>query len=216
MAKKKLPPPNTGDIPAWFMTYSDVITLLMTFFILLMTFSTTEPDRFERIQQSVFAGGNGSGTAGEKVTGPEYESFIQRVRPRAARMAMAGSEMPPYQNEPSRKSVGEGIKSLTDDEAQQDVMTTNEFEIEIESIVDPQNRLSTKGTHIAALLAGQLNQLPVHLSVQCSQPGHFERATAFVSYLYQTEKIRPGQVGVSFVDGIKSTHVRFAIERYEK
>ena len=52
MAKKCSCPKPTGEIPAWFMTYSDVITLLMTFFILLLTFSTTEPERFEKVRSS--------------------------------------------------------------------------------------------------------------------------------------------------------------------
>ena len=215
MARRNSVPTNQADIPAWFMTYSDVITLLMTFFILLMTFSTTEPDRFERIQQTIFAGGQGSGIAGKKVDGPEKESFIQRVRPRAARMAMVGSEMPPYRTEPSRQSVGEGLKGLTDAEAKQDIMSTNQFEMELDSIIDARNSLTTTGAHIATLLAGQLNRLPVHLSLRCSQPAQFHRATAFVTYLYQTENIRPGQVGISFQDGISSNVIRFSIERFE-
>ena len=49
MARQKPFPEPKDDIPAWFMTYSDVITLLMTFFILLLTFATTEPERFRKI-----------------------------------------------------------------------------------------------------------------------------------------------------------------------
>ena len=40
--REKQPPPKPDEIPAWFMTYSDVITLLMTFFILLLTFATQD------------------------------------------------------------------------------------------------------------------------------------------------------------------------------
>ena len=64
MAKEKLPPPPPDDIPAWFMTYSDVITLLMTFFILLLTFSTTEPERFEKVQTAVHQSGGASSMVG--------------------------------------------------------------------------------------------------------------------------------------------------------
>ena len=49
MREKPLPEPP-DDVPLWFMTYSDVITLMMTFFILLLTFSTSDPERFEQMK----------------------------------------------------------------------------------------------------------------------------------------------------------------------
>ena len=216
MARKKLQAPdNVGDVPAWFMTYSDVITLLMTFFILLLTFATTEPDRFERIQKTLFVGANGTGVAGHHINGPENESFFQRVRPRAARMALDGSEMPPYQDWPSAKSVGKGVKSLDEKSAEQNVLSTHEFEVPVKSIISDTNTLTSKGAHVASMLASQLRKLPVSLTVQCSDRDLFEKATAFVIYLYHTEKIRPGQVGVSIVEGVTSARFRFSVERIE-
>ncbi len=215
MAKEKPPEPPGEDIPAWFMTYSDVITLLMTFFILLLTFSTTEPDRFERISKTVFSGGTGTGVVGQPIEGPELEAFIQRVRPRSARMALAGSEMPSYLKEPSKNLVGEGLKGLSDEESKQDVMTTNQFEIKIDSLMTPDLQLRPRGAQVASMLARQLDQLPVHMTVECSNPDNFERATAFVTHLYQTEKIRPGQVGVGVIQNLNSDSVRFSVERYD-
>ena len=209
-------PDDPGDIPSWFMTYSDVITLLMTFFILLLTFATTEPDRFERIQQTMFAGGTGTGIAGEKIKGPENESFIQRIRPRAARMAMSGSEMAPQERAPSKKSIGRGLLGVSDEEAAKDVMSTNQFDLPIDSVVSKDNRMTSKGIHIAGLLSSQLDSLPVNLSLQCSKSDNLERATQFVLHLYQIEKIRPGQVGISIVDDVASNDLRFSIERFEK
>ena len=69
MGREKKPPDKPDDIPAWFMTYSDVITLLMTFFILLMTFATNEPERFERMQVSMFGGSGATGLAGRRRAG---------------------------------------------------------------------------------------------------------------------------------------------------
>ena len=45
--KKKVEEPPAGA-PAWMMTFSDITTLLLTFFILIMTFSTIEKERFEK------------------------------------------------------------------------------------------------------------------------------------------------------------------------
>ena len=110
MARDKKPPDPPGDIPAWFMTYSDVITLLMTFFILLLTFATTEPERFEKSVSSTFsAGGAATGTAGKKLDGNNFDSFINRLRPPAARIAMRGAEMPPIVREPAKATFGDGL-----------------------------------------------------------------------------------------------------------
>ena len=216
MAIEKPPEPPGEDIPSWFMTYSDVITLLMTFFILLLTFSTTEPDRFERIQRTIFAGGKGSGVAGDIVDGPENESFIQRFRPRAARMAMAGSEMPPYVNEISKKAVGEGLKALTDEEGKQDVMTTNQFSVPASQLFDEQGKLMPYGAELAAMLANALGRLPVHLVVQCSSDSMYSKMINYVNYLYEAEKVRYGQIAVGHSENVPSGKISFAIERYNQ
>ena len=212
--KKEQPAAPPEDIPAWFMTYSDVITLLMTFFILLLTFSTTEPDRFERIQRNIFAGGNGAGIAGAPMDGPENESFVERYRPRAARMAMVGSEMPPY--EISKKSAGNGLKGLSEEEAAQNTMTTNQFTIPATQVFDPQKNLTTKAAKLAAMMARPLSRLPVHLSVQCSEKALFPDVTKFAIHMFEAEGVRPGQVAVGFSSDVPAGSFRFSIERYNK
>ena len=214
MAIEKPPEPPGEDIPAWFMTYSDVITLLMTFFILLLTFSTTEPDRFERIQRNIFAGGNGAGVIGDPMDGPENESFINRVRPRAARMAMVGAEMPPY--EKSSKSVGHGIKGISDEEAQQDTMSTNQFTIAADQIFSEDKKLTPKAAELAAMLSQPLSRLPVHLAIQCSDQALFSEITAFATHLFEAEGVRPGQVAIGFSKNIPNGFIRFSIERYDR
>ncbi len=79
MAKKQKIFVQKDDIPAWFMTYSDVITLLMTFFILLLTFSTTEPERFEKVRATTFSAGGATGLIGKTIEGPDDDSWVNRV-----------------------------------------------------------------------------------------------------------------------------------------
>lgn len=215
MAKEKAPPPEAEDIPAWFMTYSDVITLLMTFFILLLTFATTEPERFEKVQKTLFQGSSGTGVAGKELDNPDKEAFVQRVRPTVSNLALQGSEMPPYLDTPTQKAVGNGLKSLDDEAAQQNVLSVNEFEIDVKLVVSQSNALTPKGVHIADMLAKQLRRLPVKLTVQCSNTELFEQTTAFVTHLYATKKIRPGQVGVSIVENLNKSKIRFSIERVD-
>ncbi|MCK5145287.1 flagellar motor protein MotB [bacterium] len=52
MAKKKKQPVEEG-IAAWMATYGDMVTLLMTFFILIVSFSTTELIKFRKAMGSL-------------------------------------------------------------------------------------------------------------------------------------------------------------------
>jgi len=42
-------------VPAWFLTYADTVTLLMTFFVMLMSFSTLDEDNYEKVRGSLTA-----------------------------------------------------------------------------------------------------------------------------------------------------------------
>ncbi|MFQ5771399.1 MAG: flagellar motor protein MotB, partial [bacterium] len=44
---------DTPSAPAWMMTYGDMMTLLMIFFILIMSFSTLELDKFKMAMGSL-------------------------------------------------------------------------------------------------------------------------------------------------------------------
>lgn len=59
MAKKKKRPEDDGpEVPEWIVTFSDMISLLVTFFVLLMTFSSLEEDDVIRVKGAMV------GTAG--------------------------------------------------------------------------------------------------------------------------------------------------------
>ena len=121
MGKKEVKSDPPEDIPAWFMTYSDVITLLMTFFILLLTFATTEPERFEKVTRKLFGSSGATGVAGHKHDQLDRSSWVQRMRPRAARIAMQGTEIPPMVEEPSKATVGRGLEQVSEEQAKKDV-----------------------------------------------------------------------------------------------
>lgn len=214
--KKDQPAAPPEDIPAWFMTYSDVITLLMTFFILLLTFSSTEPEKYEKIT-AVFAGKAGAtGIAGHPHKKIDRDSWTKRIRPRAARIALDGSEMPPIDSEPVSKAKGEGVKTVSDEEAQKDVMKTYSFELPLGSVVKPSNKLTSLGTQIASKLAKQLRKLPVHVAIERPEGATSESAIHFAEHLYRVENTRPGQVAVAFDRGVSANSIRFVIERYEQ
>ena len=127
---------------------------------------------------------------------------------------MVGAEMPPY--EKSSKSIGNGIKGISDEEAQQDTMSTNQFTIAIDKIYDANKKLTPKAAELAAMLSQPLGRLPVHLAVQCSDESRFGEVTAFATHMFEAEGVRPGQVAIGFSRNIPDGFMRFSIERYEQ
>ncbi len=215
MAKQKkfVEPPD--DIPAWFMTYSDVITLLMTFFILLLTFSTTEPERFEKVQASVHSAGGATGVVGKPVDGLAKDSWITRIRPPAARIATRGSEMPPLTYAPVKKTFGAGLKALEPNEKKHNEATSHFFDVEINTLFDSSGELTGQGKQICKMLAGQLEELPFQASIQFSNAMDSPKVVSMMSYLFDETKTRPGQVGMSLIktSGLKD-RIRIMVIRY--
>lgn len=210
-----LPEDPPEDIPAWFMTYSDVITLLMTFFILLLTFATTEPERFEKVTSSVFGSAGSTGVAGHKHDQLDRDSWSERVRPRAARIALNGSEMPPITKEVTNKSIGKGLESISDEASKKDVMKSYAFELPLDKLVDNNLRVTRNGIQVASKLSAQLRSLSIHCALEISDRSLEDRVCAFADHLYHVEKARPGQIGTALSDDVTTQMVRIVIEQYE-
>jgi len=198
------------------MTYSDVITLLMTFFILLLTFATTEPERFEKSVSSTFSKGAATGTTGKKIDGNNHDSFVNRLRPPAARIAMRGAEMPPIVREPAKATFGEGLKSLEEHENKQNELTSHSFEIAVVRLFDSSGQLTSYGKLTCQMLSQQLSELPFHATIQFSDQKHTAALADMMAYLFDIEKTRPGQVAISLVkaDGLGTENVRVLIKRF--
>jgi flagellar motor protein MotB len=209
------PPEPPEDIPAWFMTYSDVITLLMTFFILLLTFATTEPERFEKVTVSVFGSAGATGMAGHKHDQLDRNSWSQRVRPRSARIAMQGSEMPPIVKDSPQSAVGSGLESVSEEAAKKDVMKTFAFELPIDRLVNANLTVTQKGEQVAQKLSEQLRSLSIHCALELSDRQMADRVCAFAHHLYHVQKARPGQIGTSLVDDVSTGRVRIVLEQYQ-
>lgn len=211
---KDAPADPPEDIPAWFMTYSDVITLLMTFFILLLTFATTEPERFEKVTASVFGTSGATGVAGHKHDKLDRNSWSQRIRPRAARIAMQGSEMPPINKEPPKKAMGAGLEAIDEKTAAQDVMKSFVFELPVDKLVNRNLKVTASGQQVAAKLASQLRSLSIHCAFEVPDKNSSERMAIFAHHLYHVEGARPGQVGMGYASDVSSKTVRIVIEQY--
>lgn len=216
MARVKPFPEPKDDIPAWFMTYSDVITLLMTFFILLLTFASTEPERFEKSVAKLSSSGSATGTAGDAIKGLDNDSFVSRLRVPASRIALRGAEMPPITRAPADETWGDGLRSLNEDEAKQNELTSHAFDVPIATIFDSNNRLTSNGISICSQLSRQLQDLPFRASLQFENRAQAKKLAAMLQHLFHTEMTRPGQLAMTHTrdTNIKAGYFRINIERF--
>jgi len=60
MARKRMPEPEKDNLERWLLTYSDLITLLMIFFVMMYSMSKVDADKFQALAESLsiaFGGG---------------------------------------------------------------------------------------------------------------------------------------------------------------
>ncbi len=199
MAKQKKFPPHKEDIPAWFLTYSDVITLLMTFFILLLTFATTEPEKFDQVSSSISKTTSGRGLIGEPLKNKPEDSLVARVRPPAARIATRGATMPPITQAPSRESFGKGLQELDEQDRQHNETTNHHFDIDFSQLINNQQEISPLGENILKLLSSQLKDLPFEVSFQFQDESKAPLISKFMIHLTRQHGTHPGQMSQTLV-----------------
>jgi hypothetical protein len=183
------------DIPSWFMTFSDVITLLMTFFILLLTFATNEQEYFERMQISIFGASGSKGIAGKTTTTVDQDSLLMRERPRAGRIAENGSEMPPIFTDPALESFGNGISGLEEDE-QRVLSTTHRLTLSTSLLVNSDGEVTSFGAQQLHMLGIQMKKRPLQLDLVVGSNDAVATAITLAQHLMAQEGITLGRVGV--------------------
>jgi len=197
MAREKKPSKPTGEVPAWFMTYSDTVTLLMTFFILLLTFASSEPEQFEKMKITFFGPGGSTGFASAMPNGLEKDSFVARVRPKAARLVMEGSEMPPTQKDVSTESVGKELAGL-EEEQTRDLVDEYRIKVELNEFAAAAGEIYSFGQQHLLMIGKQLGNLPFEAVFEVNDEANLDRAIACNMFLVSQGKIPPGKLAVSY------------------
>ena len=197
MAREKPPDPLGDDVPAWVMTFSDVITLLMTFFILLLTFASSEPETFERMQVAVFGGGGASGIAGKIDSTVDKDTIVMRERPRSARLSQRGSEMPPTYTDPSYESMAKGIAGLEQNEERQ-LSDSHVLKIPLAEWVDERGEFNSSGQNHLRMLVMQMRKLPLTLDVMVNDEAELKVALKIADEITDRGRIPLGRVSVGY------------------
>ncbi|MGD9856723.1 MAG: flagellar motor protein MotB [Planctomycetaceae bacterium] len=196
----KCPDPPAA-VPAWFMTYSDVITLLMTFFILLLTFATAEPEHFARMQVAMFGGGSSSGIAGKNDEPFDKNAVLMRIRPNSSRLTIRGSETPPIDTDPSYQSLDKGVQALEKPNELADSDRVS-MTIPLSVVLDAQSSVTAIGQQQLRMIATQMRRMPLDVRMEVSQSQDVDACLKLVESLVTGNHISPGRVLVGA--GVKS------------
>lgn len=178
------------------MTYSDVITLLMTFFILLLTFASSEPEDFQRMQVATFGGSGGHGLAGSKPEGLEKNSLTVRYRPETARRTPRGSETAPLEVTPIAESASKGLDALEnpDELASAERVSTESL---VDRLRDEDGKLTSRAIQQIRMIAVQMQTLPLNADLRVSEPADIDFAVGMARYMQDELKVPSGRISVS-------------------
>ncbi len=216
MAREKAPKPDTaGDIPPWFMTYSDVITLLMTFFILLLTFASQEPEEFERMKVTMFGAGGSDGNVGSKSDSVDRESVTLRYRPEKSRLTQHGSETSPANADAPTDGVSEGLKAL-EEESRLAALERVTFSAARNLMVAEDGKQTVNAKIQIASMAKQMLRFNMKLSINAPSSNDLPAAIQMAYDMTYQHGVPLGQVSVGTQAVSDDNAFRFTITRGNK
>lgn len=196
------------------MTYSDTITLMMTFFILLLTFATAEPEKFEQIQSAVFTFGGRNGVAGKNRSGIDRDAISLRYRPASGRLTNQGSEMPPLHSDPVQVAVAQGLTAL---QVESDLAREQQFEFDISAplFIGTDGKPTAVARQQLGMLARQMQRIPLSARLEVTDPADLPAAVEMVSSLSDLFQIHSGRLSVSVApaDTAQTRNLRLVITR---
>ncbi len=188
-----------GHGASWIVTYSDMITLLMTLFIVIVTFGTKQQDRSSKKTNSLVGGKGGTGAAGHNSQGADRTAVMLRVTP-LGRPVVHGSEAPPMYSDLPLEPVESVVNAL--DQTPPGRLSDNyRLRVSATFLFAGEERLSDSGTHALESFAAAVRQLPYDIQIQVNTAGRLPQAARVMQYLFQIAGIHPGRIGIAVRPG---------------
>ena len=182
------------DDSSWLLTYGDMMTLLLTFFIFLLSISSPDPKKYEEMMRRVGDALGGGKGAFEEVEEETLESLMKKIE------AYINSENLTENIFVARDPRGIVIyagSNLTFEEGEAELL--EETEIFLKNLSRILNKTSYK-----ILIEGHTDDLPFQSE---RYPSNWElstsRASAVARYLIKTENISPSRLIPSGYAGFK-------------
>lgn len=157
---------SAGGAPTWMLTYADTVTLLMCFFVMLMSFSTLDDESYEKIRGGL-AGYLGL-QGGSRL---DRDSFLMRRIMASSRVHVEGYENPP-EHDPVSHVVQDfdiRVRSTSFANLLNYRLTRHGFEIHILAgaiFEEGSARFKTQAAPILDMISHACRHLPHHIRVQ--------------------------------------------------
>jgi hypothetical protein len=182
-----------GHGSSWIVTYSDMITLLMACFIMIVTFGTKERDKHSRRKDSLLDGKGGAGAVGP-AEGTPRDSVLVRISP-LDRQMLRGSEAPPLYSDPVLDDVEGALRAL--ETTPLGTLADNyALRVPVAFLFAAPDRLSESGARLLQWVARTVRQLPYDVQVQASDARLVPQAVKVSQYLFQFASLSPVRLGV--------------------
>jgi len=176
---KKAEPDEAPGAPVWMVTFSDCMTLLLTFFVLLLSFSSFDEKVFRKLQASFFNALPEVSQSDEAIR----DAVLPTEQIEETRELVEGSEKP---------TLIKGLEDNLKEETPTDFRSRKVFLISSEGIFWGKGTLiSAEGRRIMAKMASFLREVPSRVVVSENGPAGEEgaeqlglsRAWAVMEYL---------------------------------
>src|SRR5581483_5300148 len=184
-----------GHGGSWIITYCDMITLLIACFICIITFASSEKEKYNKKRDSLLFGAGGVGIAGGMAESMELDSMVARQRPLAARLGTQGSEVLPMHDNPGMDAAAEVIRQL-EVPIPGTLQDSYSMQLPMRLLLGPDNKVTEVGTGILRSIADNVRHLPYDLYFQVEDPAALTKAVTLTAYLGQRESIPPGRLGI--------------------
>ena len=169
-ARKKNTPVGDGGpgVPAWMLTYADTVTLLMTFFVMLMSFSTLDQEEYSKVRGALqgHLGVIGEGRFNR-------DGLLLRREMESGRVFMDGYENPPEYDPMSYVEENVRLRMRVQDKKTQNILqyrlTRRGFEIHILAgeLFEPGSAVMlNEAAHVLDVVGGAVKYLPHRLRIQ--------------------------------------------------
>lgn len=176
-------PPSTDErrpshVGSWIVTYSDMITLLMAFFICIIAFAWKGEKRYDSTVNSILDG-----------------CAVWRPRLRPPPESAARLDLESVYRNPSAATSAQIIHIL---DALEPTRLTDNYAIRLPMnlLFEKGECLSPSGKHLLHALAEQLRDLPYDVQFQVSRVEVFPQAIKLCGFLAHQERYEPARLAV--------------------
>jgi hypothetical protein len=177
-------------------TYSDMITLLMACFIMIITFSSKESEKFNKKRDSLAGGPGGSGAAGDPKSGLDSDSVVWRLRPPSARVSKNGSEMPALYSDPAMEATAAEVLKALEGPPIGTMRDSYTIRVPGPLLFLDDKALAPSGVRILGAAAHMVRPLPFDVLIEVEDPEALPKAVLAASYLEHQQGLIPARLGV--------------------